>query len=96
MCGRYGQSWTKEQLQMMFLRKTNLEISDATKGIELKSENISPMDDILVVTHKNGDFNMEIMRWGFKLRNLPAPMFNSRIEEVLAVKLPITGSHCSQ
>ncbi len=68
---------------MMFLRKTNLEIVDSTKGIDVKAENISPMDDILVVINKDDDFKMEVMRWGFKLKNFPAPMFNSRIEEVL-------------
>ncbi len=86
MCGRYGQSWTKEQLQLMFLRKTNLEIIDSTKGIDVKAENISPMDDILVVTNRDDEYRLEVMRWGFKLKYTPAPMFNSRIEEVLQGK----------
>lgn len=82
MCGRYGQLWSKEQLQVMFMEKSNIEVIDSTPGTDLKANNISPMDDILVITYKD-DFKMEVMRWGFKLKNFPAPMFNSRIEEVL-------------
>jgi len=86
MCGRYGYNWEKEQLQLIFLSKINIELIDLTKGVDVKSANISPMDDVLTVTHKDDVFSLEIMRWGFKLKNFPAPMFNSRIEEVVSGK----------
>ncbi len=86
MCGRFGLHWSIEQLQMMFLRKTNLELIDSTKGGEIKKDNICPMDEILVITYRDDEFHLEVMRWGFKLKNFPAPMFNSKIEEVLGGK----------
>ena len=75
---------SKEQLMEYFKAKFAIDVEDFTFGKSVKQKNICPTDDILVVTHSDETYKLEIMKWGFSLTY--GPMFNSRIEEIISGK----------
>ncbi len=84
MCGRFENMLSKEQLMEYFKAKFAIDVVDFTGGRSVKQKNICPTDDILVVTHSDDQYKIEVMKWGFTLTY--GPMFNSRIEEIMSGK----------
>lgn len=88
MCGRYGISVTKEELNEYLNEHYNIEILD--ENITLPRYNIGPGQDAISLIHDGTKYRVGVLKWGFvpswsKDEKIGSKMINAR-EETLAQK----------
>jgi putative SOS response-associated peptidase YedK len=88
MCGRFVRQYIRGQLLVAFEQRFHQKLLDKVSQYleKLKDTDIRPTDMVDVVAYKNGEFYLAPMKWGFSLQNIPRPMINSKIEEVVSGK----------
>jgi putative SOS response-associated peptidase YedK len=97
MCGRFELKADKEYVEKIITTRGRKKVNpDYDPNIVLKTENIAPTDNIIVIVRKDDEYRLKIMKWAIRSKvydpskqKLPEPeryierdIFNSRIETI--------------
>ena len=78
MCGRYKRRSDKQKIAEAFSVNAGLDETFFEPGDDFSPQSIQPV----IHLNEDGDRQIEMMRWSFKLPDRPRPLFNARSEGI--------------
>jgi len=78
MCGRYKRRSDKQKIAEAFSVNVGLDETFFEPGDDFSPQSIQPV----IHLNEDGDRQIEMMRWSFKLPDRPRPLFNARSEGI--------------
>jgi putative SOS response-associated peptidase YedK len=78
MCGRYKRSSDKQRIAETFAVATGLDETFFDPGDDFSPQSMQPV----IHLNEDGERQIEMMRWAFKLPDRPRPLFNARSEGI--------------